>query len=88
MTLGQSSCRYLHVGNETADRLAKAGAGLDVLYVPVNLSPQSVKQRISQKILAFWKRRWEEVDTGRFEKMGMVSPLINWAITGHRSFPE
>lgn len=61
--------------NEAADRLAKAGAELDVVNDHVDVPPSYVKHFLAQKILRTWQDRWDEEYRGRsiFHALARVS---------------
>lgn len=52
-------------GNEAADRLAKAGAELDVVNANIDVPPIFGKHFLAQKILSTWQNRWDEEYRGR-----------------------
>lgn len=83
-------------GNEKADSLAKEGASLEEVSVPVERSIASVKTQLKLEAFSLWQKRWAEETTGRsvYKFLPRVSihrmwqtRRVNWVITGHGPFP-
>ena len=51
-------------GNETADELAKQGAGLDTITTNIEISKSEVYEIIHRNILVEWQAHWENSTTG------------------------